>query len=144
MDLQLMRLRKEARYNNCTSIASALGASEKKHRSWETEGVRLTLEDARKIAGLLHCTLEELASRSFQSAERFDQRQQLLNYSYSPLDDRSKDEFAGIASMFTADASRLAAYSGHGASVGAETVRRTVRIKRFIAGHWFARHSAYK
>ena len=72
MDLQLMRLRKEARYNNCTSIVSALGVSEKKHRSWETEGVRLTLEDARKIAGPLHCTLEELASRSFQSAERFD------------------------------------------------------------------------
>lgn len=126
MDLQLMRLRKEAGFKSRASIASALGVSERKYKSWETEEVRLTLEDACDIADLLHCTLDELAGRSFQPAEYSDPRQQSLNYSYSLLDDRSKGELAGIASTFTADASRLAVKSGQGAGDEAETVRRAV------------------
>ncbi len=126
MDLQLMRLRKEAGFKNRTSIASALGVSERKYKSWETEEVRLTLEDACDIADLLHCTLDELAGRSFQPAAYSDPRQQTLNHCYSLLDERSKDDLAGIASTFTADASRLAVKSGQGAGDEAETVRRAV------------------
>ena len=87
MDLQLMRLRKEAGYKNRSSIASALGISERKYKSWETEEVRLTLEDACDIADLLHCTLDELAGRDFQPAAYSDPRQQALNHSYSLLDE---------------------------------------------------------
>ena len=126
MKLQLMRLRKEAGYKNRKTIADELGISERKYKSWETGEVKLTLADACDIADLLHCTLDELAGRSFQPAEYSDPRQQSLNYSYSLLDDRSKGELAGIASTFTADASRLAVKSGQGAGDEAETVREAV------------------
>ena len=42
------------------------------------------------------------------------------------LDDKSKDDLTGIASTFTADASRLAVKSGQGAGDEAETVRKAV------------------
>ena len=115
MKLQLMRLRKAAGYKNRESIANALGVSERKYKSWETEEVRLTLSDACNIADLLHCTLDELAGRDFHPATYSDPRQQALNHSYSVLNDKSKSDLAGIASTFTADPSRLAAKSGQGA-----------------------------
>lgn len=112
MNLQLMRLRKEAGYKSRKVIADALGISERKYKSWETEEVRLTLDDACDIADLLHCTLDELAGRDFQPAAYSDPRQQALNHSYSLLDEKSKGDLAGIASTFTADPSRLAEKSG--------------------------------
>lgn len=112
MNLQLMRLRKEAGYKSRKVIADALGISERKYKSWETEEVRLTLDDACDIADLLDCTLDELAGRDFQPTAYSDPRQQALNHSYSLLDERSKGDLAGIASTFTADPSRLAAKSG--------------------------------
>lgn len=126
MNLQLMRLRKEAGYKSRDDFAHALGVNPLTYKGWETGRTRLKLEDACDIADLLHCTLDELAGRSFQPAEYSDPRQQSLNYSYSLLDDRSKGELAGIASTFTADASRLAVKSGQGAGDEAETVREAV------------------
>ena len=69
MDLQLMRLRKEAGYKSRKVIADVLGISERKYKSWETEEVRLTLDDACDIADLLDCTLDELAG-CWRDAER--------------------------------------------------------------------------
>lgn len=112
MNLQLMRLRKEAGYKSRRLVADALGISERKYKSWETEEVRLTLDDACDIADLLHCTLDELAGRDFQPTAYSDPRQQVLNHSYSLLDEKSKGDLAGIASSFTADPSRLASKSG--------------------------------
>lgn len=126
MNLQLERLRKEAGYKSRRQFADALGVNERQIKAWECSERKLRLEDACVIADLLHCTLDELAGRSFQPAEYSDPRQQSLNYSYSLLDDRSKGELAGIASTFTADASRLAVKSGQGAGDEAETVRRAV------------------
>lgn len=112
MNLQLMRLRKEAGYKSRKAIADALGVSERKYKTWETGETRLTLEDACDIADFLKCTLDELAGRDFAPAEYSDPRQQSLNHCYGMLDDRSKGELAGLASTMTADASRLAAKSG--------------------------------
>lgn len=114
MNLQLMRLRKEAGYKSRKVIADALGISERKYKSWETEEVRLTLDDACDIADLLHCTLDELAGRDFQPVSYSDPRQQALNHSYSLLDEKSKGELSGLAATMTADPSRLAAKSGQG------------------------------
>lgn len=128
MNLQLMRLRKEAGFKSRKALADALGDdySERRIKSWEDGDRMLSLKQACDIADLLHCTLDELAGRSFQPAEYSDPRQQSLNYSYSLLDDRSKGELAGIASTFTADASRLAVKSGQDTGDEAETVRRAV------------------
>lgn len=126
MDLQLERLRKEAGYKNRRQFADALGVNERQIKAWECSERKLRLEDACDIAGLLHCTLDELAGRHFQPAEYSDPRQQALNHCYSLLDDKSKDDLAGIASTFTADASRLAVKSGQGAGDEAETVREAV------------------
>lgn len=112
MNLQLMRLRKEAGYKSRKAIADALGVSERKYKTWETGETRLTLEDACDIADFLKCTLDELAGRDFAPSEYSDPRQQSLNHCYGMLDDRSKGELAGLASTMTADASRLAAKSG--------------------------------
>lgn len=82
MDLQLMRLRKQAGYRSRAEIAKALEVSERKYKSWETEEVRLTLEDACRIADLLHCTLDELAGRHFSRSEYSDPMQAELNRCY--------------------------------------------------------------
>lgn len=126
MDLQLMRLRKAAGYANRDDFADALGINHATYKAWETGRTRLKLEDACDIADLLHCSLDELAGRHFQPAQYSDPRQQSLNHCYSLLDERSKDDLAGIASTFTADASRLAVKSGQGAGDEAEEVRRAV------------------
>lgn len=112
MDLQLMRLRKKAGYKNRDDFAAALGVNPLTYKGWETGRTRLKLDDACDIADLLHCTLDELAGRDFQPAAYSDPRQQALNHSYSMLDEKSKGDLAGIASTFTADASRLASKSG--------------------------------
>ena len=112
MDLQLMRLRKKAGYKNRDDFAVALGVKPLTYKGWETGRTRPKLDDACKIADLLHCTLDELAGRDFQPAAYSDPRQQALNYSYSMLDDRSKGELSGLAATMTADPSRLAAKSG--------------------------------
>lgn len=114
MNLQLMRLRKEAGYKSRKALADALGDdySERRIKSWE-DGVRmLSLKQACDIADLLDCTLDELAGRDFQPASYSDPRQQALNHSYSLLDEKSKSDLTGIASTFTADPSRLASKSG--------------------------------
>lgn len=122
MNLQLMRLRKEAGYKSRKALADALGDdyTERRIKSWE-DGVRmLSLKQACDIADLLHCTLDELAGRDFKPVEFSDPRQQSLNHSYSLLNDRSKSDLVGIASTFTADPSRLAVKSGQGAEPVAE------------------------
>lgn len=116
MNLQLMKLRKEAGFKSRKALADALGDdySERRIKSWE-DGVRmLSLKQACDIADLLDCTLDELAGRDFQPAAYSDPRQQALNYSYSLLDEKSKGELSGLAATMTADPSRLAAKSGQG------------------------------
>ena len=115
MNLQLMRLRKAAGYANRDDFADALGVNHATFKAWETGRTRLKLEDACDIADQLHCTLDELAGRDFQPAAYSDPRQQALNHCYGMLNEQSKGELAGLASTFTADASRLAAKSGQGA-----------------------------
>lgn len=117
MNLQLMKLRKEAGYKSRKALADALGDdySERRIKSWEDGARMLSLKQACDIADLLHCTLDELAGRDFQPAAYSDPRQQALNRSYSLLDDRSKGELSGLAATMTADPSRLAAKSGQGA-----------------------------
>lgn len=126
MNLQLERLRKEAGYKSRRQFADALGVNERQIKAWECSERKLRLEDACDIADLLHCSLDELAGRNFQPAQYSDPRQQSLNYSYSLLDDKSKDDLAGIASTFTADPSRLAVKCGQGDSDETETVKRAV------------------
>lgn len=126
MNLQLMRLRKEAGYKNRDDFAHALGINPLTYKGWETGRTRLKLEDACDIADLLHCTLDELAGRDFQPKQYSDPRQQSLNHCYSLLDDKSKDDLAGIASTFTADASRLAVKSGQDTGDETETVKKAM------------------
>lgn len=83
MNLQLMSLRKAAGYKSRKAIAEALGISERKYKSWETEEVRLTLEDACDIADLLDCSLDELAGRDFQPEAYSDPFQKELNAAYA-------------------------------------------------------------
>lgn len=126
MNLQLMRLRKAAGYANRDDFADALGVNRATFKAWETGRTRLKLEDACDIADLLHCTLDELAGRDFQPKQYSDPRQQSLNHCYSLLDDKSKDDLAGIASTFTADASRLAVKSGQDTGDETETVKKAM------------------
>lgn len=114
MNLQLMRLRKEAGFKSRKALADAMGDeySERRIKSWEEGARMLSLKQACDIADFLHCTLDELAGRDFSPADYSDPRQQALNHCYGMLDDRSKGELAGLATTMTADASRLAVKSG--------------------------------
>lgn len=89
--------------------------NERQIKAWECGERKLKLSDACLLADFLHCTLDELAGRDFQPAAYSDPRQQALNHCYGMLNEQSKGELAGLASTFTADASRLAAKSGQGA-----------------------------
>lgn len=115
MKLQILRLRKVAGYKNRKVMADAHGFPERKSKSWETEEVGLTLDDACDIADLLDCALEELAGRDCQPASCSDPRLQVLNHSYTLLDEMSRGEFSGLAMTMTTDPSRLASKSGQGA-----------------------------
>lgn len=114
MDFQLMRLRKKAGYKNRDDFAAALGVNPFTYKGWEAGRTRLKLDDACDIADLLGCSLDELAGRDFQPDACSDPRLQVLNHSYSLLNDQSKSDLTGIASTFTADPSRLAAKSEQG------------------------------
>ncbi|MFQ6859316.1 MAG: helix-turn-helix transcriptional regulator [Collinsella sp.] len=111
MELQLMRLRKQAGFKSRDDFANALGVNPLTYKGWETGRTRLKLEDACDIADLLRCTLDELAGRDFRPETYADRRQAALNSCYSKLNERSKTELAGLASTMTADASRLSVKS---------------------------------
>lgn len=65
MKLQLKRLRKELGYSQ-SDVAKLCGVDQTTVSAWETEKVRLPLEDAVAIADFFKCTLDELAGRDFQ------------------------------------------------------------------------------
>lgn len=119
MQLQLERLRNEAGYTKREDFAKYTGINVRQIKAWECGERRLRLEDACKLADFLNCTLDELAGREVSPPKVFtDKRQERMNHCYSMLNDESKEQLAGLASTFTADASRLAFKSGEDSEVG--------------------------
>lgn len=122
MNLQLMRLRKEAGYKSRSAIAKELGISERKYKSWETEEVRLTLDDACDIADLLHCTLDELAGREFSPAEYSDPMQAELNACYERMNDAGRTTLVSSARMMSASVEARIVKDREEDMVGSEAV----------------------
>lgn len=121
MNFKLKELRKKAGYKNRQSFVDALGDgySVRKIVSWENGERMPSLEQACYLADFLNCTLDELAGRDVPPPKVFtDKRQERMNHCYSMLNDESKEQLAGLASTFTADASRLAFKSGEDIEVG--------------------------
>lgn len=121
MNFKLKELRKKAGYKNRQSFVDALGDgySVRKIVSWENGERMPSLEQACYLADFLNCTLDELAGRDVPPPKVFtDKRQERMNHCYSLLNDESKEQLAGLASTFTADASRLAFKSGEDTEVG--------------------------
>ena len=121
MNFKLKELRKKAGYKNRQSFVDALGDgySVRKIVSWENGERMPSLEQACYLADFLNCTLDELAGRDVPPPKVFtDKRQERMNHCYSMLNDESKEQLAGLASTFTADASRLAFKSGEDTEVG--------------------------
>lgn len=90
-NLQLQRLRKAAGYKSQPEFAKLLGIKPRKYESWEREEVRLSLEDACRIADVLGCSLDELAGREEFMNKYADERQQDLNGYFSKLDNDERD-----------------------------------------------------
>lgn len=103
MNLQLMRLRKEAGYRNRDDFAKALGLNPLTYKGWETGRTRLKLEDACDIADFLQCTLDELAGRDFSPAEYSDPRQAELNSCYENMNESGKDTLVSVARSMERD-----------------------------------------
>lgn len=121
MNFKLKELRKKTGYKNRQSFVDALGDgySVRKIVSWENGERMPSLEQACYLADFLNCTLDELAGRDVPPPKVFtDKRQERMNHCYSMLNDESKEQLAGLASTFTADASRLAFKSGEDTEVG--------------------------
>lgn len=112
MNLQIKQMRKRSGLNQ-KDVAAAIGVPVRTYGSWERGERNINLEDACLIADVLRCTLDELAGREVPPPKVFtDKRQERMNHCYSMLNDESKEQLAGLASTFTADASRLAFKSG--------------------------------
>lgn len=118
MNLQIKQMRKRSGLNQ-KDVAAAIGVPVRTYGSWERGERNINLEDACLIADVLRCTLDELAGREVPPPKVFtDKRQERMNHCYSMLNDESKEQLAGLASTFTADASRLAFKSGEDTEVG--------------------------
>lgn len=117
MNLQIKQMRKRSGLNQ-KDVAAAIGVPVRTYGSWERGERNINLEDACLIADVLRCTLDELAGREVPPPKVFtDKRQERMNHCYSMLNDESKEQLAGLASTFTADASRLAFKSGEDTEV---------------------------
>lgn len=118
MNLQIKQMRKRSGLNQ-KDVAAAIGVPVRTYGSWERGERNINLEDACLIADVLRCTLDELAGREVPPPKVFtDKRQERMNHCYSMLNDESKEQLAGLASTFTADASRLAFKSGEDTETG--------------------------
>lgn len=121
MNLQIKQMRKRSGLNQ-KDVAAAIGVPVRTYGSWERGERNINLEDACLIADVLRCTLDELVGRKppIITPNENDRQFERLSYCYSMLNDESKEQLAGLASTFTADASRLAFKSGEDAetSVG--------------------------
>ena len=73
MELQLRNMRKERGVTQ-SRIAEVCGVDQTAVSAWECGKVRLSLDDAVKIADFFNCSLDELAGRDFQprKASYFD------------------------------------------------------------------------
>ena len=105
---------------NQKDVAAAIGVPVRTYGSWERGERNINLEDACLIADAFHCTLDELVGRKppVITPNENDRQFERLSYCYSMLNDESKEQLAGLASTFTADASRLAFKSGEDTEVG--------------------------
>lgn len=119
MNLQIKQIRKRSGLNQ-KDVALAIGVPVRTYGSWERGERNINLEDACLIADVLHCTLDELVGRKppIITPNENDRQFERLSYCYSMLNDESKEQLAGLASTFTADASRLAFKSGEDTEVG--------------------------
>lgn len=119
MNLQIKQIRKRSGLNQ-KDVALAIGVPVRTYGSWERGERNINLEDACLIADVLHCTLDELVGRKppIITPNENDRQFERLSYCYSLLNDESKEQLAGLASTFTADASRLAFKSGEDTEVG--------------------------
>lgn len=109
MNLQIKQMRKRSGLNQ-KDVAAAIGVPVRTYGSWERGERNINLEDACLIADVLRCTLDELVGRKppIITPNENDRQFERLSYCYSMLNDESKEQLAGLASTFTADASRLA------------------------------------
>ena len=89
-NLQLKRLRYQAGFKTQADLAAALDVNPRTYASWEREEVGLSLKEARRLADILECSLDELAGRTGCPARFADKRQQELNELYVQLDDVRK------------------------------------------------------
>lgn len=94
MNLQLMRLRKEAGYKNRDKFAEKIGVNKYTYRSWESGAAMMSLEQAVMVADALGCTLDDLCGREWDSTEFYsDAFQAELNRCYEAC---TPDRRAGI------------------------------------------------
>lgn len=119
MNLQIKQMRKRSGLNQ-KDVAAAIGVPVRTYGSWERGERNINLEDACLIADVLRCTLDELVGRKppIITPNENDRQFERLSYCYSLLNDESKEQLAGLASTFTADASRLAFKSGEDSEIG--------------------------
>lgn len=95
MNLQLMKLRKNAGFKNRDDFAAEIGVNPRTYKTWEAGERRFSFEQACMIADALKCSLDELAGRDEYVGTFSDERQVALNSAYSSLSDEGKDAALG-------------------------------------------------
>lgn len=110
-NLQLKSLRKQAGYDTQADLAHVLGANPRTYASWEREEVGLSLNEARRIADVLDCSIDELAGRTWPENRFADERQNEINRLYGQLDEARRaflfDAVKGLAAAMQQPAAKI-------------------------------------
>ena len=112
--LLLKELREKAGITQ-KELANKAGINLGTLRTWEQGTSSIKLDVACELCTVLGCTPNDLCGWYVEHPEspprchvEQDRQFERLSYCYSLLNDESKEQLAGLASTFTADASRLA------------------------------------
>lgn len=91
MDLQLMRLRKQAGYRSRDDFAKEIEVNKYTYKSWETGAAMMSLEQACQICNVLNCTLDQLAGRTPPGAAAADERLERIERAYRDMNETGRD-----------------------------------------------------
>jgi DNA-binding XRE family transcriptional regulator len=104
MNLQLMRLRKQAGYKNRDDFAERISVNRYTYRSWESGAAMMSLEQAYDVTEALGCTLDELVGRKPPSHGFSDPKQKELNARYENMNDDGHETLLKVARSMEKDA----------------------------------------
>ena len=106
MDLRLRELRKD-RHLTQLELGKLVGVSLRVVSAWERRETEITLDDAARVADILHCTLDELAGRDFPAASSLAPDEQRLVDTYRSAPGTQRPSILAVSETLAGDAGEI-------------------------------------